>query len=140
MMHRIKFYAESKWSSHLLSVWVTSIMALVHFGLGCAVIFGGKERFVRPTYEPLINMVDGHTWIWGISIMLSAVLMVTPFKWPIVAGLGIGMLWMYLWTAAFTVSVLQYDNTAATPVPVYGGLALINVALLAAKVLDKKME
>lgn len=139
-MRRVKVYVDNKWASHLLSAWITSIMAMAHLGLGLAVILGGEKRFVLPTYQPLVDMVDGNTWLWGVSIALSAVLMITPFRWPIIIGLWIGMFWMLMWTAAFTVSVLRFENAAATPIPVYGAMALINIALLTARVLDEKTE
>jgi len=47
---------------------------------------------------------------------------------------------MIMWTACFSVSVVQYAGAAATPVPTYAGLAMINAALLTARVLERPQE
>lgn len=136
-MQRVKYYVTERWAEHLLSQWVTTIMMMVHTGLGLAIILGGPHRFVKPTYEPLIVFVGGETWVWGAVIIASAVLMGVPFRWPIITGLWLGMCWMSLWMALFAVSAVNYENAAATPMVAYGGFALINAALLTARVLDK---
>jgi hypothetical protein len=50
------------------------------------------------------------------------------------------MVWMIMWTSLFSVSVVKYTNAAATPVPVYAGLAMINAALLTARILERPRE
>jgi hypothetical protein len=136
-MQRVRFYVTDKWAEHLLSAWITSIMGMVHLGLGLAIIIGGKQRFIRPSYQPLIDMVNGETWLWGVAIIVSAMLMVTPFRWPIIAGLWLGMFWMIMWMSLFAYSTVMYENAASTPMVAYGGFALINAALLTARVMSK---
>jgi len=128
------------WEHRLLAQWVTSAMIAVHWGLGMAVLVGGRGRFTVPSYQPLIDLAGGHVWAWGLAIMASAALMMFPFRWPNVAGLWLGMVWMIMWTACFSVSVVQYPGAAATPVPTYAGLAMINAALLTARVLERPRE
>lgn len=136
-MQRVRYYVTNRWAEHLLSQWITSIMMLVHGFLGAAVIIGGQQRFVKPTYQPLIDMVHGETWIWGVVIIISSVFMGVPFRWPIIFGLWLGMSWMIMWMTLFAVSTVSYENAAATPMVAYGGFALINAALLTARVMDK---
>jgi hypothetical protein len=62
-----------------------------------------------------------------------------PFRWPIIFGLWLGMSWMAFWAGLFAVSAVTYENAAATPMVAYGGFALINAALLTARVLDKNV-
>lgn len=121
----------------VLTQWVTAIMMLVHWGLGIAILVGGPTRFPPPTYQILRDLVNGNTWVWGVSILFSAVLILFPFKWLNVTGLFIGVLWMNMWMAMFIVSDLNYPDAAATPVVTYAGFAMINAALLTARVLDK---
>jgi hypothetical protein len=139
VMERVRYYVTNKWVEHLLSQWITSIMIVVHACLGAVVIIGGEQRFVKPTYQPLIDMVHGETWIWGATIILSAIFMGVPFRWPIIFGLWLGMSWMAFWAGLFAVSAVTYENAAATPMVAYGGFALINAALLTARVLDKNV-
>lgn len=134
---RFRFYAKGPWVDQNLDPWVTSIMVMVHFGLGIAIIVGGLERFSLPSYAPLIDYTNGNTWIWGVLIILSAILMSTPFRWANIAGLWIGMVWHIIWTACFAISSIHYPTAAATPIPAYGGLAMICAALLTARVIDK---
>lgn len=137
IIQRIRLYVMGRWEERLLAQWITSAMIAVHWGLGLAVLAGGTARFTIPSYTPLIDLSGGHPWIWGLTIMLSAALMMVPFKWPNVLGLWFGMVWMILWTSAFTVAVVQYPSAAATPVPAYAGLAMIDAALLTARVLER---
>ena len=138
-MRRVRYYVTSKWAEHLLSQWVTSIMMIVHAGLGFAVLIGGPGRFVSPTYEPLVDIVDGRTWTWGVTILMSALLMSVPFRWPIILGLWLGMAWMIMWMTLFAVAMVTSETAAATPMVAYGGFALINAALLTARVMDKNV-
>lgn len=137
LMHRVKYYVTNKWAEHLLSQWITSIMLLVHAWLGGVIIVGGESRFIKPTYQPLVEMVHGHTWIWGAIILASAVLMSIPFRWPIILGLWIAMAWFIMWMTLFAVSAVTYEDSAVTPMVAYGGYALISAALLTARVMDK---
>lgn len=121
----------------LLAQWVTGIMIAVHWGLGIAILAGGRLRFSLPSYEPLIDLVAGNVWIWGVIIIVSAVLMMTPFKWLNCAGLFIGLLWMNMWVALFAIALINFSSAAATPVVAYAGFAMIDAALLTARALDK---
>lgn len=136
-MERVRFFVESKWGCHLLSQWVTSIAAMVHLGLGLAILVGGHAEFVKPTYDPLVDMVNGQTWVWGLSIIVFAAMMITPFKWIIAAGLWLGMFWMFMWTALFGYAVVQYDDANAIPMILVWGFAMIDAALLIARLADK---
>lgn len=122
---------------HLLVQWVTSIMIVMHWGLGLAILIGGVRRFALPTYQPLLDISHGHVWVWGLVIIASAVLMMTPLRWPNIVGLWLGMLWMIMWTTMFTVSVVESPTSAATPVVAYAGFAMINAALLTTRVIEK---
>jgi hypothetical protein len=132
-----RWFASGPLEEHLLAQWVTGVMIAVHWGLGIAILAGGTQRFSIPSYLPLIDLVSGNTWIWGVVIVLSAVLMMTPFKVLNCAGLFIGVLWMNMWVAMFAVALINYPTSAATPVVAYAGFAMIDAALLTARVLDK---
>jgi hypothetical protein len=133
-----RFFITGAREGRLLAEWVTAIMIAVHWGLGISVIIGGIERFTVPTYEPLIDITHGQIWIWGVWIMLSAMLMMVPLKIPNVAGLWIGMAWQIMWSSLFGVSLMQNDHAAATPVVAYAGFAMIDAALLTLRVIEKK--
>lgn len=112
----------------------------VHLCLGAAVLIGGENRFVRPTYQPLIDMVGGQTWIWGVWTAVAAVLMMVPLRWPNIVGLWLGMAWQIMWMVLFGIALVHYPNAAATPMVAYGGFAMIDAALLTARVMDHKKE
>lgn len=135
-----KFFASGIWVDRHLGQWITSIMIMIHIGLGIAIVAGGVERFARPSYDPLIEYVDGQIWIWTLVICGSALLMSVPFRWPNIIGLWVGMCWHVIWMACFSIAMIRYENAAATPVPVYGGMAMICAALLTARVIDKTGE
>lgn len=135
-----RWFVEGPLEERLLSQWVTGIMIAVHWGLGLAILIGGKERFSLPSYQPLIDLVGGETWVWGVAIAASAWLMMTPFKWLNVLGLLVGVAWMNMWMALFAVSVIHYPTSAATAMVAYAGFAMIDAALLTARVLDKQEE
>jgi hypothetical protein len=132
------WFVVGPWEDRLLAQWVTGIMIAVHWGLGLAILIGGRDRFSLPSYQPLIDLVGGQTWVWGVIIVVSAWLMMTPFKWLNVLGLWIGMCWMIMWMALFAVSVLHYPTAAATAMVAYGGFAMMDAALLTARVLDRE--
>lgn len=136
-MSKCKFYATGVWVDTHLAQWFTMIMAMIHFGLAIAVFIGGVDRFSFPSYDPLVDYTRGQVWIWGVWIALSAVLMTTPFRRLNIAGLWIGMMWHVVWMSCFIIAAAHYTSAAATPIPIYGGLAMLNAALLTARVIDK---
>lgn len=133
----MKHFLTSVWGERTVTQWVAGSMSLVHLGLGLAILVGGIRRFSAPTYLPIIDIVDGQVWIWGAWIILSAVLMVTPLRWPNIIGLSIGILWMHTWCGLFVVSVSSYETSSAVEMVAYGGFAMIDTALLAVRVLDR---
>jgi hypothetical protein len=135
-MRRVKYFATGLWVDKHFSQWLTTIVIMIHVGLAMVVIVGGVERFSIPSYNPLIDYSMGNTWVWGVWIGLSAVLMATPFRWPSIIGLWLGMVWHVIWMACFTIAAINYSVAATTPIPMYGGLALICTALLTARVIE----
>lgn len=139
-MEKVKYFAKGFWVDRHLAQWVTTIIIMVNIGLGTAIFAGGVARFSIPSYRPLIEYSHGNIWIWGVWICLSAFLMATPFRWINILGLWIGMCWHIIWMACFTIATVHYETAAATPIPVYGGMAMISAALLTARVIDKTKE
>lgn len=135
-MQRVKFYARGVWVDKYLAEWVTIIMIMVHIGLGTAILVGGATRFTPPSYNPLVAFTFDNVWIWGMWILGCAFLMSVPFRTPNILGLWGAMLWHWVWMASFAIAVLNYDNASATPIPAYGGFAMICTALLTARVID----
>lgn len=135
-----KYFAKGEWVEKHLAQWITSILIMINIGLGMAIFAGGLRRFSLPSYQPLIDYTHGHIWIWGVWICLSALLMATPFRYVNYIGLWSSMFWHVIWMACFTIATLHYETSAATPIPVYGGLALISAALLTARVIDRSKE
>lgn len=136
-MEKLKYYAKGFWVDKHLAQWLTTILIMVNVGLGVAVLAGGKERFTIPSYQPLIDYVQGHIWIWGVWICVAALLMSVPFRWPNIIGLWLSMFWHLIWMGCFAIAAVHYATSAATPIPVYGGFAMISAALLTARVIDK---
>ena len=136
----MKYFATGLWVDKHLAQWITSIVIMVHVGLAVAIVSGGVQRFSRPSYSPLIDYVDGQVWVWGFLLAISAILMATPFRWFNIIGLWIGMVWHMCWMFCFAIAALRFETAAATPIPVYGGLAMFCAALLTARVIDKNKE
>lgn len=139
-MKRVKYFATGLWVDQHFAQWLTTIVIMIQIGLAMLVVVGGVERFSVPSYNPLIAYSGGHTWIWGLWIGLSAVLMSTPFKWPNILGLWLGMFWHVIWMTCFTIAAINYSVAATTPIPMYGGMAMICTALLTARVIEKLEE
>lgn len=139
-MKHVRYFARGLWVDKHLSQWMTTIMIMLHFGLAMAIIIGGPGRFLRPSYTPLIDYTQGHVWIWGVVMAISAILMGTPFRYLNIAGLWIGMVWHICWMSCFTIALLRYPDAAATGIPAYGTFAMICAALLTARVIDKTGE
>lgn len=138
VVQKVKYFATGLWVDKHLPQWITTIMIMIHVGLALAIIAGGIQRFAVPSYSPLIDYVDGNVWVWGAWLLTSAFLMSVPFRWPNIIGLWTGMVWHLCWMSCFTIATLRYETAAATPIPVYGGLAMICAALLTARVIDKE--
>jgi hypothetical protein len=81
-------------------------------------------------------MVNGQVWIWGVWSLLASLLMSMPFRRVNILGLWLGMAWLMMWTALFLLAVITYADAVATAMVAYGSLALVNGALLLARVLD----
>lgn len=134
-----RYFSTSPRAEHLVSQWVTSVMIVVHWGLGIAILVGGQARFSLPTYQPLIDLSNGNVWLWGLHSIIAGALMMVPLKWPNILGLWLGMVFMIMWTVLFSVSVLESPTAAATPAVAYAGFAMINAALLTARVIEKPL-
>jgi hypothetical protein len=42
--------------------------------------------------------------------------------------------------SCFTIATVSYETAAATPIPVYGGMAMFSAALLTARVIENNEE
>ena len=137
MIHRSQQFHQEQ-AERSVAQWVSTTMVLVHIGLGVSIVAGGSHRFSRPSYTPLIEIVHGHTWIWGLALLLSGTLMVIPNIWTNMAGLWIGMAWMIMWTACFTISASIYPTAVTTAMVAYAGLGAIDAILLTAKIFEMR--
>lgn len=133
------FLSES-WTEHQALQWVWNIMVTVHAVMGLAVLAGGRERFAYPTYQPLIDLTNGETWIWGVWVLAAGLIMTIPARRPQIIGLWLGMVWNVLWCTLFAVAVVEYPTSGATATVAYGGFALIDAALLTARIIDHGKE
>lgn len=133
-------FAKATWTEHQALAWITNIMLAVHVGLGVAVLDGGPQRFAFPTYQPLIDMVNGSTWVWGAWILAAAALMMVPARWTQIAGLWLGMTWQIMWCSLFAVAVVEYPTAGATAAIAYGGFAAIDAALLTARIIERERK
>lgn len=137
MVQRIKYFAIGFWVDQHLAQWITTILIMVNIGLGTAIFAGGIERFTVPSYNPLVDYTHGQVWVWAVWICGCAFMMATPFRWMNIIGLWFGMLWHIVWMACFAIATIHYNSAGATPMPMYGGVAMIHAALLTARVIDK---
>jgi hypothetical protein len=136
-MKKLAYFAKGLWADRHLSQWITTIMIMAHVGLGSIILATGVIRFTSPTYDPLVNFTQGNVWVWGVWITLSGILMSVPFRWPNMAGLWLGMFWHIIWMWCFTIAVVESPKAAATPIPMYGAAALICIALLTARIIER---
>ncbi len=134
-MPTIRFLSKEVWVDKRLVQWVTDIMVIINLGLSLSIIVGGSVRFSRPSYQPLLEYSSGHVWLWAIWIGLSGFLITIPIRHVNIVGLWLAMVWYIIWASSFTIAVIRYEDAVATPIPVYGGLALLCAALLLAKVI-----
>lgn len=139
-MTRVKYFVKNLWTDEHLAQWIQTIMIVVNVALAAAIVTGGPERFVRPSYEPLIEFARGYTWVWGLALALPAILMTAPFKWPNALGLWLGMVWHILWAGCFSVAMINYANASSTAPIAYAGFAMIHAALLTARVTEDREE
>lgn len=117
--------------------WVNNIMSLGHLGLGVAVLISGQPRFTSASLQPLVYWSSGHMWVWGVWILISAILMRIQVRWPNIIGLWMGMVWHIIWGTSVTVAVIRFENASATGIPIFGILAALCAALLTYKAIDK---
>ena len=139
-MQKVKYFAKGLWVDKHFAQWITTIVIMINVGLGSVILVGGIDRFAVPSYNPLIDFSFGYTWIWGIWIIVAGMLISSPFKWPNIFGLWLSMCWHLIWMACFTIAMLNFDTAATTPIPMYGGMALICTALLTARVIENTEE
>lgn len=141
MVERVKrYFAKGDWVAEHLAQWITTIVIVINACLAMAIWAGGLIRFPRPSYGPLIDYTDGEIWIWGALIFATVLLMSVPFRWPNMIGLWLSMLWHFCWMSCFLIAALEYNDAVVTPIPMYGGLAMISAALLTARAIDKSKE
>lgn len=136
-MQKFAGFVMSNWGNEMTLRWITNILVGMHTSLGVAVLVGGVYRFPYPTYQPLTDLVNGHTWLWGIWILASAGLLMIPTRWPQIFGLWFGMVWHIMWGVSFAVAVVKYPTASAAEAIVFGGLALFNAALLTARIVER---
>ena len=130
-------FVTSNWGNEMAVKWISNIMIWTQTGLGFAVLIGGPYRFPYPTYQPLINVVNGQTWVWGVWMLMATGLMMIPTRWPQVLGLWFAMFWQVMWCAAFSIAVVEYPTAGATAAVAYGGFALLDAALLTARIVER---
>lgn len=133
----MKQYLTSAWGERTITQWVANVLLFAHSGLGICIIVGGIDRLTPPSYDPLIDLVHGEIWIWGVWSLVVSFLLVIPFRWPNIIGLFLGMVWMWLWTGMFAVAVTQYPTASATAIIAYASLGLLDLGLLAVRVIDR---
>lgn len=129
-------FFRSTWTEHQALQWIANVMVTTHVALGVAVLVGGKQRFAYPTYQPLIDLTGGQTWIWGVWILGAAALMMIPARWPQIIGLWAAMVWQVMWCALFSVAVIHYPTAGVATAVMSGGLALVDAALLTARIVE----
>lgn len=133
----MKHFLTSVWGERTITQWLANVLLFVHSGLGIAVLVGGIDRLTPPSYDPLIDLVHEQVWIWGAWSLASAFLLVIPLRWPNIVGLFLGMVWMWMWTGMFMVAVTQYPTASATAIVAYAGFGLLDLGLLAVRVIDR---
>lgn len=133
----MRHFLTSAWGERTITQWVANVLLVVHSGLGVAILAGGIKRLTPPSYEPIIHLVHGQIWVWGVWSLAVGFLLVIPLRWPNIIGLFLGMLWMYLWCGLFAVALAQYPNATSTAMVMYGGFALLDLGLLVVRVIDR---
>jgi hypothetical protein len=133
----MRHFLTSVWGERTITQWVANVLLFVHSGLGIAIMVGGIARLTPPSYDPLIYLVHGQVWILGVWSLVVACLLVVPLRWPNIIGLFLGMVWMWLWTGMFTVAVTQFPTASATAIIAYAGFGLLDLGLLAVRVIDR---
>lgn len=112
------------------------ILVFANSALAMGILAGGEARFPYPTYQPLLDLSQGHVWPWGVSIGAAGILMTLHSKWANLTGLALSFAWHNLFSAMFAVAVVQYPTAGATaPIP-YSALAMVHVALITLKIVE----
>lgn len=137
VMKRIVKFVTTNWGDKMAIRWITNIVFGVHIGLGTAVLAGGANAFFPPAYKPLLDMVNGHLWIWGFWVLGSAGLMIIPARWPQIIGLWFAMFWQIMWGVSFAIATVNYSGAGAIEAVAFGGFALINAALITARLVER---
>lgn len=136
-LRRVFQFVTHSWTEHLVLLWIWNIMITVHVAFGVSILAGGPSRFTPPTYGPLIEFTGGQTWIWGVWILGSGLAMTIPCRWMQVAGLWFGMVWCIIWCALFSVAMVEYPTASSTAAVAYAGFAMLDAALLTARVIER---
>lgn len=130
------FLRNLEWNDQIVT-WVTLIAAHINFGLAIAILAGGLPRMSGPSYEPLLAYSHGQVWVWGLVAAFSGGLVLARWKSANVFGLWLGMVWHILFMACFLQALFESPTAAATPIPMYGGMAAMFAALLTDRVIRK---
>lgn len=110
-----------------------------HTGLGVAILVGGAARFPLPTYKPLLELTGGDVLPWGVSILVSALLMTLHGWWVNMVGLGIGLGWMSTFSTMFFWAYSDPTSASTAPIP-YAVLGMIIVALMTLKIAERAAQ
>lgn len=111
-------------------------VAAVDAALAMAILAGGNARFPLPTYQPLLELTNGQSWPWGVSIGAAAFMIMIHSQVLNLLGLAISFLWLNLISAMFVTAIVQFPGAGSTaPIP-YVGLAAMHVALMVLKVVE----
>ena len=112
-------------------------LMVTNVGLGVAILAGGVERFPYPTYRPLLELTGGSVMPWGVSILVAGLMMALNGWWTNMAGLGLSLLWMDLFSVMFFAAYNDPNSGSTAPIP-YLGLAMIIVAMMTYKVVERR--
>ena len=122
--HRWEFYAV-----------IHFIMVMIHMGLSLVFVLAPGQRFSSASWEPLLNMSGGSIAPWGVMLGMGGILMAFGKTWSDIVGGFIALGWCW-WMAALFLVALKDPAASVTGVVVYSGLAAINAALIAQRVID----
>jgi hypothetical protein len=69
--------------------------------------------------------------------MIAAALMFVPTRWPQIIGLWLGMFWQIMWSVAFAIAMIKFGGAGSIEAVAFGGFALIDAALLTARIVER---